>query len=241
MTGYPLGSGTSGGTNAVTELSFNGVQNLLYIGGTFTAAGGITFPDSLTLWNGSGFVLPDVDLPASSQVNAIIFGVDGTLYLGFNQRGTARIYSMFNTTTNRALYFSLIINAGEVVTLVLQPDALSFTSNVQGDIANTVLPGSNTVDFFLQPGPNTIAFLSASKHGDRDDQLAHRVYIARRYSLSKEAWRLRGHCYRKVKRPSSESSWDAAMSYFCSHPCAMTKLHTNARPPCYTLLLWHPQ
>jgi hypothetical protein len=76
--------------------------------------------------------------------------------------GTARIYDILNVTTGRALYFNLTINAGETVTMTMQPDNLSFVSDFQGDVTRTILAGSNEADFFLQPGANVIAFLSAS-------------------------------------------------------------------------------
>lgn len=75
---------------------------------------------------------------------------------------TARIYSLINATTNRAIYLNLTISAGETVELVFQPDNLSFTSDFQGNIAGAILGGSNEADFFLQPGANSIAFLSGS-------------------------------------------------------------------------------
>ena len=76
--------------------------------------------------------------------------------------GTARIYSLVNATTGRSIYLNLTINAGETCRFVFQPDNLSFTSDFQGNIASSILGGSNEADFFLQPGANAIAFLSAS-------------------------------------------------------------------------------
>lgn len=186
----PLGTGTSGGTNAVTELTFNNIQNILYVGGVFTAANGITLPDALALWTGGGFVFADVDLPGTATANAIIFGRDGTQYIGYDTRGSAtagsvtaitnpgtadsfptikitgptsgaaaRMWSIINTTTNRSIFFNYLMNVGETATLTFTPDNLSFISNVQGDIK--IQAGSNTADFFLQPGANNLAFLSA--------------------------------------------------------------------------------
>lgn len=187
-----LGTGTSGGTNAVTELVYNGIQNMLYVGGVFTAANGITLPDALALWTGAGFVFADVDLPGTATVNGIAFGRDGTLYLGYDTRGTAtsgsvtvvtnpgsarsfptikitgptsgaatRMWSIINTTTNRAIFFNYLMNVGETATLIFTPDNLSFTSDVQGNIEGKIQGGSNEADFFLQPGANNLAFLSA--------------------------------------------------------------------------------
>ena len=134
----------------------------------------------------------DVDLPGAPKVRSVAFGANATIYVAFDTTGTAtaagvttvtnpgsarayptivingpsaataRIYSILNTTTNRSIYLNLTLNINEIATLVFQPDNLSFISNVQGDIAGTIMPGSTIADFFLQPGANTIAFLSAS-------------------------------------------------------------------------------
>lgn len=85
-----------------------------------------------------------------------------TLIIRGPTTGTARIYSIINATTQRAIYLNLTINAGETVKMIFQPDTLSFTSDSQGNIASAILGGSNEADFFLQPGVNSIAFLSAS-------------------------------------------------------------------------------
>jgi len=76
--------------------------------------------------------------------------------------GTARIYSLVNGTTGRSIYFNLTISAGETCKLIFTPDNLSFTSDFQGNIAGSILAGSNEADWFLSPGANSIAFLSAS-------------------------------------------------------------------------------
>jgi len=190
ITWSPLGSGLAGGV--VTDLEFNGTSGQLFIGGTFTSSNGRTLPDSLAIWTGADFVYADIDLPASAQVNAIKFAIDGTMYIGFDQQGTAitgstttitntgtarsyptitikgpssgtaRIWSILNTTTGRSIFLNYTMNVGETATLVFTPDNLKFTSDFAGNIASKILPGSSEAEFFLQPGANTIAFLSAS-------------------------------------------------------------------------------
>lgn len=170
----------------------NGPQGSILVGGLFDSAGTITLPDSMAFWNGGGFTPLDIDLNGGPIVAGLAYGPDGTLYVGFGGTGTAtassstiitnpgtansyptitlygpssgtgRLYSIINTTTNRALYTSLTLNAGETATFVLTPDNLSFISTFQGNIADTINPGSNTADFFLQPGANSIALLSGS-------------------------------------------------------------------------------
>lgn len=85
-----------------------------------------------------------------------------TLVIKGPSSGTARIYQIINTTTGRAVYLNLTINAGETARLIFQSDNLSFTSDFQGNITSAILPGSNEADFFLQPGANTISFFSAN-------------------------------------------------------------------------------
>lgn len=220
-----------------------GPNNLLYIGGLFTAAGGISGTNRIASWNGvafqsmgggigndvnqlsvgangavlaigsfgqsttpSGAFMPDgaaqfngsawttigIDVPASNIINAGIIARDGTLYLAYGVTGTAiteavtvitnpgtarsyptivingpssgtsRVYSIINYTTNRAIYLNLTLNVGETATLIFTPDNLSFTSTAQGNIAGMILPGSNTADFFLNPGANSLAVFVAS-------------------------------------------------------------------------------
>jgi len=86
-----------------------------------------------------------------------------TLVINGPSSGTARIYQIKNNTTGRAIYLNnYIMQIGEVATLSFQPDALSFVSTFQGNIAGQVLPGSNAADFFLQPGTNSITFLAGA-------------------------------------------------------------------------------
>ena len=166
-------------------------SGILHIGGQFTTVNGVAYPDGAARLIGSTVVPESVDFPGAAQVHALLSIADGTLYAGFTTTGTAtaegtttitnlgtakayptiiikgptantaRIFSIVNPTTGRAIYLNLTLNVGETATLVFQPDNLSFTSDFQGNIASAILPGSNVADFFLQPGTNTIAFLSA--------------------------------------------------------------------------------
>lgn len=165
---------------------------VVHIGGQFTTVNGITFPDRMAKLIGQTFVPEDIDLPGVALIESFLALGDGTLYVGGTytgtasaagvttitnpgtarsypiiiingpSSGTARIYSIVNYTTGRGIYLNLTLSLGEVATLVFTPDNLSFQSTFQGDISSTIMGGSNTADFFLQPGANSIAFLSAS-------------------------------------------------------------------------------
>jgi hypothetical protein len=139
------------------------------------------------LWTTIGIDTPAI----GGNIQGGLLTPDGSAYIGYNGTGTAkaeatttitnvgtakayptiivkgpttlssRIYSIVNYTTNRQIYVSLAINAGETWVLVFQPDNLSFSSDFAGNIASAILPGSNTADFFLQPGVNSVAFFAA--------------------------------------------------------------------------------
>jgi hypothetical protein len=135
---------------------------------------------------GAAWLPVGVALPGTTTVQSLLLQPNGVLTVGFNQTGaatvagtttltntgtaktyptlritgpssgTSRVYELRNTTTGRALYFSLVLNAGEMVKIVFQPDSLSFLSSFLGSVASKILAGSNEADWFLSPGSNTI-------------------------------------------------------------------------------------
>lgn len=145
-------------------------------------------PGQLFMWDGSAFV--DLGVTGLSSGDAVVIAPDGTVYAGVSgtataagittatntgtadmyprlvisgpSSGTSRIYNMTNMTTGAAIYFNYTINAGETATLILDPTNISFASDFQGNIISKILPGSNTSNFLIQPGANTIGFLAAS-------------------------------------------------------------------------------
>lgn len=163
----------------------------LHLLGTFTSANGVTLPDNFARMTGRIVVAQDVDLPSATPFGLLPEPAGG-LYVAFSSSGTAiaaglttvtnegtaktyptliikgpssgssRIYQIANTTTNRAIYLNYTIQSGETARLSFEPDNLSFESNFQGNIARTILPGSNEADFFLQPGENAISLFAAS-------------------------------------------------------------------------------
>jgi hypothetical protein len=184
----PLGANNLNGQVNVLVVTPGG---LLYAAGGFTVADGITLADRFAVWNGAIWTQPDIDLPGAPLITALNVAPSGALTLGYNTTGTAtaaalttvtnagsaqtyptlivkgpssgtsRIYQLVNFTTGRAIYLNYTINAGETAILRFEPDNLSFTSDFQGNIASTILPGSNEADFFLQPGTNIMSFFAA--------------------------------------------------------------------------------
>lgn len=77
--------------------------------------------------------------------------------------GTARIYQIINQTTGVPIYLNATINAGETMILDLNPTNLTFTSDFQGNLIGSILPGSMASAFRLQPGANSIStFIGSS-------------------------------------------------------------------------------
>lgn len=85
-----------GANDEVHELYFD-KDGLLYVSGEFTAVGGyglvvyapLRTPSGLAIWNGSTWANVGATLPASSLVRAFAFDDAGTLYLGYDQTGSA--------------------------------------------------------------------------------------------------------------------------------------------------------
>lgn len=85
------------------------------------------------------------------------------LILNGPSSGTARAYSIRNTTTNQTIYLNLTLNVGEQVVINFDPANLSAVSSFRGNVLSAILPGSDFTDFGLQPGANTItAFVDSS-------------------------------------------------------------------------------
>lgn len=184
----PMGAGLNTTVRVLTVMP----DGTVWAGGGFQSSGGVALRSPMARWNGATWVGSDNNLVSTVTVQAITPDRAGNLYVGYSSfgtasqgglttlfnpgsarsyptvtlsgpsSGTARIFQLVNPTTNRAIYLNLTLNVGEVATLVFTPDALSFTSTFQGNIASKVLPGSNTADFFLTPGANVISLLSAS-------------------------------------------------------------------------------
>lgn len=185
VTFSPLGSGVNSDVRNFVITP----DGQLIVRGQFTSAGGVTITGAAARWNGAAWVPIDSDLAGGPVAAGLALSPGGDLYSStntasmvsagittINNPGTAnsypvivingptvaaaRVFGIWNYTTNRAIYLNYTPNVGENATLTLQPDNLSFVSDFRGDIMSLVMPGSNIADFFLQPGPNSIGLFA---------------------------------------------------------------------------------
>lgn len=159
-------------------------DGLLYAGGTFDTADGLTLPDHMAQWNGYAWFPLDVTLPSGSAANvtALLVGSDDALSVGYNQGGSGtcagitevtnggsaaayptftiagpgQLYEVVNWTTGEALFFDLVLLEGETLTIDLAPGVKSVVSSFRGSVVNTLLPGSQFATWRLLPGGNQL-------------------------------------------------------------------------------------
>lgn len=80
-----LGGGLSGSVRALTVTPLG-----VYAGGTFSIVlPGPLLPDGFALWNGATWLAPDIDLPGTPIVYALLTRPDGTLTIGHDQSGSS--------------------------------------------------------------------------------------------------------------------------------------------------------
>lgn len=191
----------------VSVVNVNQTDNTVAVGGVFSTAGSVPLNDSLARFNGYAWQPEDINLSGNGTVWTIAYGIDQTLYIGGNftgtatasavaqivnsgmaqtyptfrfynnSSGTAKLTKLVNTTTNDAIYFNLILQAQERVTLDLTPGARSFTSVSRGNVFGAILPSSNLATWRLLPGTNTLCFLA-----DNDNLQTSIVWQPRHWS-----------------------------------------------------------
>ena len=96
VTWSTLGSGLSGAVYALTSTPLG-----LYAGGGFTIVqpGPLLHDRGFALWNGSTWLAPDIDLPSTPLVYALLTKADGTLIVGHDRSGSA-VAAARTTITN---------------------------------------------------------------------------------------------------------------------------------------------
>jgi hypothetical protein len=92
--------------------------------------------------------------------NGATVGGAPTLVITGPSSSTAAVYQLVNYTNGAAIYTNTLISTGEVITLVLDPQRISYTSSTRGNIIGEIMPGSDLGSWIVQPGSNNIAFFA---------------------------------------------------------------------------------
>jgi hypothetical protein len=180
-----MGTGLSGIGGGLDNGGLSFIDNLLYISGDFTGAGGTATPQGAIIWNGSNYMPLDILPPAGGGIliPVLIKNKLGYLFSSMSTAGTAiaaatntfnnlsttysfpvisflgpgTLYQLKNYTTGDTIYFNLTLFAGETAILNLTPGQVSFISSLRGPLTNVFLPGSNQNSFRVAPGVNYIS------------------------------------------------------------------------------------
>jgi len=103
----PLGSGVAGPSSVPWSMSV-GADSMLYVGGLFVSAGGITLADRIARWNGYSWAHLDIDLPGNASVFAVraskfvdpVIKQKYDLWIGFDTTGTGYFAGKFTVTND---------------------------------------------------------------------------------------------------------------------------------------------
>ncbi len=178
------------GLNGLCETVHVGNNNEIYAAGEFTTAGGISIADKVAVYKNGAWGMLNVIFPGSDYILDILVSEKNELYIGgffstayandsvqITNSGNTNVYptiemtgpgvvqSITNYTTGKEVQFDgLTLQAGETVTLKLDPIDIQMTSTWagRGNLLKYINPGSNLVPFYLRPGTNYISFFMPS-------------------------------------------------------------------------------
>jgi hypothetical protein len=144
----------SGGTPAISKITFNPVSNLIYGSGRFTKVGNVTPPDSFIVWNGATPLFPDIDLPGTAgttYVTVVKAFADGSVVVGLDASGTASAAStttVTNTGSGRA-YPTVVITGPTTGTALL--DTLQNVTTGRSIYFSYTINAGETLTITFQP------------------------------------------------------------------------------------------
>jgi hypothetical protein len=167
----------------VRKLMIDPWGGLIAVGPFTSSSGGTPLSYHSAYWSRNCWTPLSFVLPGSAVIYELTFGTDRTRYVGFSTSGTAiceysnlitlaanvgsasvypkiwitgpgTLVSLRNASTGQEIYFdNLVMVAGEVLCLNLDPMHLTFKSSTRGNIINKILPGSD-LNLQLQSGAN---------------------------------------------------------------------------------------
>lgn len=196
---FGVGTGTD---NTIRDLSVSKLGNIL-LGGDFDLAGS---SDSLyaALYNGTDYV--NLDLVLANPVYAVTMDKHENMFVGPNGttaefaavttvenigsaetnpkvyiEGPATLLWIENQTTKRRVYTDIDIDENENITIDFGQGTV--TSNIRGNLAYAISPGSDLRAWTLVPGDNKIAMLMTADVEGK----AYLSYVPRHWSADSTA------------------------------------------------------
>lgn len=155
-----LGSGVTGTFVSRVRIGFDG---LLYISGAFTAVNGITVTDGFAAWNGTSWLLPDVDMAGTPQGLATGVGRRGEVMVSFfNGTASNAAAAQLNTLTNDGTvqtFLSFRITGPSSSTSRLH----TIRSYTTGEILNFNLTIFANEDILISTGPDAVTITSTTR------------------------------------------------------------------------------
>lgn len=120
-----------------------------------------------TLYLGSDGTSPAIAAGITAVTNSAPGYVYPRLVITGPSSGSSRIYQIINYTTGYGVWLNYTINAGEQAIFDFDPQHLSFRTTApgyddNGNLAHTIIPGSQPSLMYLAPGSNSISFFAAS-------------------------------------------------------------------------------
>lgn len=102
--GFGNGLAGSGGTPDIRAIAYDKTRGQLWVGGNQTNAGTVVTLDGLSVWNGSAWFVPDVDLTIPPAVAGIVYSLlavpDGTICIGFEPNTDDAVVPTLFTASN---------------------------------------------------------------------------------------------------------------------------------------------
>lgn len=176
-----LGAGLN---NIVYSIGIDPSNNDVYAGGTFTVAGPNPVTGGMAVWRSGLWLTGDLGGDwGGTYIGAIRILQDETIYIGggfadaayivpgfntidnlgsangnpeFYIHGPGRLYYIINYTTGQALYFNLVLLAGEELIIDLRPGHKTVTSSARGNMIRSLYAG-DLMTFALTPGDNELS------------------------------------------------------------------------------------
>ena len=140
-----------------------GYDGLLYIGGAMTVAGGISIGDGFVAWNGTNYILPDVDMAGAPQGQTIASGRRGELMVSyFNGTASNGVAAQLNTLTNDGTvqtFPSIRITGPSSSTSRLH----TIRSYTTGQLLNFNLTIFANEDILITTGPDAVTITSTTR------------------------------------------------------------------------------